>query len=271
MSNIEEQIKIVVITALREELDYLLKKRNLNWQNAPEALPGDYFYSVGTLKNEDGQNINIAAVGQPLNEMGLIDASILATVAILKLKPDYLLMIGICGGIEGKVQIGDIVIPRQAFHYQHGKLKGDGQFQPELVTEKADQTIVKKIVNFFDEDKLNEITGEAVKQRLQLPSNPYIKFHYLDIASADLVNDHPDRIQSIQTQDRKVVAIDMESLAVLKAAKLLDTKAAIIKAVSDIPRKDAPRNTQEDYREFAKFAATEAFYKFATETSFFLG
>ena len=61
----------------------------------------------------------------------------------------------------------------------------------------------------------------------------------------------------------------MESLAVLKAAKELDTKAVVIKSVSDIPTEESRRETQENYRDFAKFAATEAFYKFATESKFF--
>ncbi len=269
MSSTEGEIKIVVISALREELDYLLQKEDLNWKSASEDLPGDYSYSLATLTNQEGKSVQIAAVGQPLAEMGLIDAAILATVAIFKLKPEYLVMIGICGGIEGEVNIGDIVVARRAFHYQHGKLKGDGEFQPELVTEEADRKIVTKIVDFLNEKNLNQIRVEAVIKKLQLPTNPDIKCHYLDIASADLVNDHPQQIQDIKGRDRKVVAIDMESLAVLKAAKLLNTKAAIIKSVSDVPREDYPRDTQANYREFAKLAATEAFYKFAKETDFF--
>ena len=49
----------------------------------------------------------------------------------------------------------------------------------------------------------------------------------------------------------------------------LDTKAIIIKSVSDIPTEESRRETQENYRDFAKFAATEAFYQFATQTEFF--
>ncbi|MGK7874424.1 MAG: hypothetical protein AB4426_14290 [Xenococcaceae cyanobacterium] len=233
MSDIERTAQIVVISALREELDYLLKK-DLHWRG-PEGLPGSYSYYLGTLENKEGKRLQIAAIPQPLDEMGLIDAAILATVAIFELKPEYLVMIGICGGIEGEVSIGDVIVARQAFHYQHGKLKGDGEFQPELVTEKANRSIVTKIVEFLKEENLTQIRIEAVKESLEIPRKPRIKCHYLDIASADLVNDHPEQIKSIQKFDRKVVAIDMESLAVLKAANLLDTKAAIIKSVSDIP------------------------------------
>jgi nucleoside phosphorylase len=269
-NNIEQKIKIVVISALREELNYLLaKKEELNWQE-PVTLQGKYSYHLGTLKNKEGQTCQIAAIPQPLDEMGLIDAAILSTIAISKLKPEYIILIGICGGIEGSVNIGDIVIPRQAFHYQSGKLQGTGELKKGIIDEKSDGRTISKMLDFFDLAKLNEILKSAIDMNIKLPSLSSISVHSLNIASADLVNDHPDSIRAIEkSHDRKAIAFDMESLAVLKAAAELDTKAVIIKSVSDIPTKESSRETQENYRDFAKFAATEAFYKFATESKFF--
>ena len=166
MSNNEKQIKIVVISALREELAYLLaKKEEFNWQN-PKPLIGKYSYRLGTLKNKEGKTCQIAAVPQPLDEMGLIDAAILSSIAISKLKPEYIVLIGICGGIEGSVNIGDIIIPRQAFHYQSGKLQGTGKLKKGLIDEKADGTTINNIINFFEEYSPDEIVKKAIDLRV---------------------------------------------------------------------------------------------------------
>ncbi len=280
MSGTEEQIKIVVISALREELAYLLAKEELNWQS-PRRLTGKYSYRLGTLKNQKGQTCQIAAVPQSLNEMGLIDAAILSTIAISLLKPEYIVLIGICGGIKGEVNIGDIIIPRQAFHYQNGKLQGSGEIKKGLINEQADGIVIDNIVNFFEQEyNPNKIIQDAIEKQgvrighqmkiLNIPPPTSLKVHFLNMASADLVNDHPTSIENIRNQwDRKAIAFDMESVAVLKAAKELGTKAFIIKSVSDIPTDTIRREEQEKYREFVKFVATEAFYNFATKTDFF--
>ena len=281
MSNVEEKIKIVVISALREELAFLLaKKEEFDWQDTV-TLEGKYSYRLGTLKNEEGKSCRIAAIPQPLDEMGLIDAAILSTIAISILKPEYIVLIGICGGIEGSVNIGDIIVPRQAFHYQSGKLQGTGNLKKGLIPGEANGTAINNILNFFEQYSPDEIVKNAIDLKgvkignemklLKIPPECSIKIHCLDIASADLVNDHFDSIKAIETQyNRKAIAFDMESLAVLKAAAELGTKAVIIKSVSDIPTEESRRETQENYRDFAKFAATEAFYQFATKTDFFL-
>lgn len=272
MSNDDKQIKIVVISALTEELDYLLaKNQEFNWQE-PVTLLGKYLYYLGTLKNKEGKTYQIAAVPQPLDEMGLIDAAILSSIAISKLKPEYIVLIGICGGIKGSVNIGDIIIPRLAFHYQSGKLKKTGELKKSQIFEKPDEKLISKMINFLGRNnKLSEIAKNSIDINLTPPDISSFKVHGLDMASADLVNDYQDSIESIESDyNRKAIAFDMESLAVLRAAKELGAKAVVIKSVSDIPTEDSPRETQEKFRNFAKFAATEAFYKFATETDFFL-
>ncbi len=274
-----EKIKVVVISALREELAFLLAmKEEFNWQDSV-PLAGKYRYRLGTLRNQEGNTCKIAALSQPVDEMGLIDAAILSTIAISKLEPEYIVLIGICGGIEGSVNIGDIIIPRQAFHYQSGKLQGNGNLKKGLINARPDPVGVTNIIDFWQKHGPNQIIKKAIdneyiktesgwKNLTTRPSS--IALHYLNIASADLVNDHPDSIQTIeQEHDRKAIAFDMESLAVLKAAAELGTKAIIIKSVSDIPTEESRRETQENYRDFAKFAATEAFYQFATKTEFF--
>ena len=272
MSDYETKVKVAVITALREELTYLLEKQDLSWNQQPN-LPGGYPYHLGTLEKK-GKKVQIAALSQPLDDMGLIDAAMLAALTLFALKPEYLVMIGICGGVDGRVNFGDIIVPRQSFHYEHGKRRGDGTFSPSLVVKDADRETASAIVNFLEDRNQNTLTKikmEAVSKNLIVPSN-IINCHYEDIASADVVLDYSKRIDDVRNAiNRKVIAFEMESLAVLKAADLFkrETKAVIIKSVSDIPTATSSRDTQRKYRDFAKFAATEAFYKFATETDFF--
>lgn len=262
------EIKVVVISALQEELSFLLNKSDFGWEK-PKMLRGDFPCYVGTLRKED-KAIRIAAVTQPLDEMGLSDAAILATTAIFELKPSYLVLIGICGGrIAEHIKIGDIVVPGKAFHYQYGKYKG-GEIKKDLMNVDADRSTVSSIRTFLDNSQCSKISNSANDIGLVMPNRTNLKAHYNSIGSADLVVDEPAKIEDARTQDRKIVAVDMESYAVLKTASLLDVKGIVIKSISDIPIEGEDRTAQEIYRSYARFTATEAVYRFAKETDFFL-
>lgn len=261
------EIKVAVISALQEELSFLLNKPDFGWERS-KMLKGGFPCHIGTLSKGD-KAIRVAAVTQPLDEMGLSDAAILAATAIFELEPSYLVLIGICGGrIAEHIKIGDIVVPKNAFHYQYGKYKG-GEIKKDLMNVDADRLTVSSVRTFLD-NQCYKISDSARKSGLTMPTRTDLKVHYNSIGSADLVVDEPSKIENARTQDRKIVAVDMESYAVLKTASLLDVKGIIIKSISDIPVEDEDRASQEIYRSYARFTATEAFYKFVKETDFFL-
>lgn len=262
--------EIVIITALYEELHYILQtKPLLTWDQENQELPGRFPCYFGTLRRKD-KEIRIAAITQRMDDMGLTDSAILSTIAIELLKPRYLLLLGICGGREKQdINIGDIIIPKQAFLYNYGKYK-DGVFKKNLMSVSSSE-IAPALKNYLQASNkaLHEIKEEATNMGLSQP-RVLLSAHYDSIACADLVLDDFQKIKELEDHERKFVAFDMESYAVLKSASIFNVKAAVIKSISDIPVPGEDRSSQELYRKFAIFTASETFYKFATETDFFL-
>ncbi len=261
--------EIVIITALHEELHYILQpKPLLTWEQGNQELPGRFPCYFGTLRRQDTE-IRIAAITQRMDDMGLTDSAILSTMAIEWLKPRYLLLLGICGGREKKdINIGDIIIPKQAFLYNYGKYK-DGVFKKNLMSASSSE-IAPALKNYLQSNNaLHDIKETATKMGLSQPK-VLLDAHFESIACADLVLDDFQKIKELEDHERKFVAFDMESYAVLKSAAIFNVKAAVIKSISDIPISGEDRSSQELYRKFAIFTASETFYKFATETDFFL-
>lgn len=80
MGNIEEQVDIVVVSALKEELEFLFKKQEFNWSNLVN-LNNKLSCKIGELSSSNSsQVIKIAAAYA--EGMGLVDAAILTTTAI---------------------------------------------------------------------------------------------------------------------------------------------------------------------------------------------
>jgi len=115
-------IDILIITALKDELDALKKCNNQpgnTWQELKDSL--GYPYYKTTLSHKNGTQLNVVAARPP--EMGEINTSILATRLISELKPRYLAMTGVCAGNkEKKVFLGDVIVAKEVFKFDYGKL-----------------------------------------------------------------------------------------------------------------------------------------------------
>lgn len=110
------KIKYAVITALyKDEFEELC-----NFFEFPDEkkiqVATKVFY-VGHLKGHKEIEI-VAAVP---NATGMLDSSIVATLMLEYFRPDYIFMSGVCGGGPG-LKFGDIIIAKQVFTFQKGKL-----------------------------------------------------------------------------------------------------------------------------------------------------
>ncbi len=74
------------------------------------------------------RDLHIVAAVQ--NDMGMVPAAILATKTVRAWRPKLVAMVGICAGVRGRVNLGDIIIGKQVFDYGSGKLV-DGKLHPD--------------------------------------------------------------------------------------------------------------------------------------------
>ena len=260
-----DTVDIVVIAARKDELSFLLnEKEYIDWSES--IMSKDFPCQIGTFlsRSYPAQPLKIAAACA--REMGLVDAGILATTAILcwQQKPKLLVMIGICGGRKkSTIDYGDIIVPKLTYLYQFGSYE-NGKLKPRLML--AEVSIRAGLIQYMEDilnsDKLGQICTDAFDRGLPLPperihkrKDERLKAHFEPMGSADLVVKDDEKLEEAILADEKVVAVEMEAYAVLRTAKLFDIDAIVIKSVSDFCG-----GKDDTYREYAKFTATEAFY-----------
>ncbi len=279
-------IEVVILSALPAELRELESNLNLTWSDYSSASsPCLNRFQKATLSfrhRESNQDREITIAKASSREMGLTDAAILASMAILEFSPKLLVMIGICAGIKGKVHIGDILIPKQSFHYQFGKIQetqGENQvFRQQMKVAKAGTELHQRIEQFLRNQgraEIENIIDARGLPRERIPGHDNVfyplKYSTDPMASSDFVVDSSIFLEQPQENDRKLVGIDMESYAVLEAAEQLNFKnVLIIKSVRDFA---ANKIKDENYTPLAVLTSTQAFYLFTKylveETDFF--
>ena len=242
---------IAIVSALKEELEYLYNKKEMSWSYRCDH---DNELQVAECDVNGCKIIATNASGK----MGLTEAAILTTRVILGYTPELVAMIGVCGGFKTRgVNIGDVIVAEKSFHYQFGSYE-NGDIQRELKVCEVDSWYYSKLLNFLDSIKMATIQTNSPKG--MITSDRVLKMHSGPMASADLVVKDKDKLEEAKSAERKVIAVDMESYAFLRASNLLGVKSIVIKSASDFA--DAKKGCDDGLREYAKYTATEALLQF---------
>jgi nucleoside phosphorylase len=237
---------LLVVAAMYEpELSEFLKRIFEPQQliaNIGSALPSVTYYR-GTL---DGSQLrdraaqNLSVVGLFQDRVGMVDCSALVTTAVRVFRPKLVAMTGVCAGRRAAaVRLCDLVIPTQAFTYDTGKY-GEHGFQPEPLWADAAERVCRRVVAVGDGiiQQLSSEIQAVYGGRVRMP-----KLHTQIMACGSAVVDHPNMMQVIGEKNRKVVGLDMESYAFLRALRLCSPKtpAFVVKGVMDLGAKKSDR------------------------------
>lgn len=248
--------RIVVFAALYQELDRVFDER------ATRLFPAPLDWARRTMKgmkieywsSQVGPDHELIAVTP--DSMGLTETAILAAATFQRLRPDLAAMIGTCAGRHEKgLRLGHLVVPTQSFHYQFGA-KTDTSLEPEIRAETVDSSF---------STHAQRISGHRKFQSWMSDGHPASMIpkarsdcHVAPIACSDLVAKWDELLKDAAKMDRKVVAIDMESYAFLRAAKRfgISNEAFVVKCVTDY----ADRDKDDSIREWAQVASARFFY-----------
>lgn len=121
----EREVDVLVICALKDEYDSLLKIQNeYNSEWKLSTLVNGYIASETLLKTIDGNEITILATW--LSHMGRETAQSISTKLIHEVRPRLIAMSGICAGYRGKVSLGDVIFADKLCSYDSGKIIVEG-------------------------------------------------------------------------------------------------------------------------------------------------
>lgn len=237
---------VLIITALQEEQDALKKVFGVEWNS---EFKDNLVFQHCRLELH-GQYLNVVAVNQ--SDMGMVHAAITTTNALRVFKPKLTTMTGICAGIEGQVNLGDIIIGNQTFDYGSGKYI-DGKLIPHPTPVAPPNWLMQLLEACSAQPKIKEL----IKQNYSgvAPAWPLSIRHGSIGSGSAVVAD--DRIAKQATQtDRALYAIDMEAYGVALAASSAATTRSkfpcfVVKGVVDF----AGIHKNDTYHEYGAYVS----------------
>ena len=216
-------------------------------------------YYKGKINTLNGNEYKIIACS--INRMGMQATSSISTKLIEKFKVKQLFMTGICAGIKDRdLNYGDIIISENITDYGSGKMveieNNDIVLRPEPHQIPTDQSLISKLNSFLrEEDEISKIQNKYKGNKpitiLKAKIGPTTSGSYV-VSSQSLVN-------TITTQNRKLLAIDMEGYGMYLACHFYDkTKPLMIKSVCDF----GDKHKGDDFQTYASFTSANFLYSF---------
>lgn len=241
-----QRYDIAFVNALRSpELDAVLE---LDYQWQKKKIPNDSAnYFEGKIELPSYGTLNVVATHLP--QMGMV-ATATSTMKIIEhFRPKFVIMTGICGGVEGKVNLGDVVISDMSFDLESGKIvvdpEGKQGFEPDYRVIPINSSLKEAFIDLATDDKVlakikSNWKGNKISRELNLHVGP--------VGSGAAVISNKDYIENKIKHQRKLIAIDMESYAISYCCEYCTKPQPIpilIKSVSDYANPDKGDNMQK--------------------------
>ena len=210
----KETYNFLVVAALQEELDEFYKT-NTKFFSKKELREGGAYQVTYKFKKK---NVRILTYTPNVMGMPMTAASIMHIISIHS--PAYVFLIGTCACLNGKHNLGDVIVPARVFSYESGKYEG-GVFRP---------------------DYANHVTGEDLRKEAQhiISKNNWKKAYSVvtdeDMCSGSAVINDSGIANEISTRGgRKLAGLDMEAYSVACINSLLkgQCELTVIKSFSD--------------------------------------
>ena len=230
------KIDVLLVTALAEERDALLRIVNPTTQ---ENIDGSLIVFRGSISSKKhGKSLQIAIM--MLSQMGNVEAGNSTSKAIGQLHPDYIFMVGIAGGVRGKINLGDLLISTDIIYYEPAKLTPEGsQIRQRSIP--ADSAIIRCAQNYIDTG-WKELIGIAPPDHSR--ENEFPEIHFSPIAVGEKVIADGSQIECLLRINPNIAGVEMESYGVATAANndLSRPRFISIRAICDYA--DSTKNDQ---------------------------
>lgn len=223
-------VDVAIITALSSpELDAVL---GLNFGWTPHSVAGDPTrYYLGTT-TAGSRRLKVVAACAPRKGMPM-SAALAAKIAQV-FKPRVLSMVGICAGVRGKVEIGDIIVADPTWDWGSGKHVQGPDPLPVFRAAPYQSALRGDIAALVQAECRDARLCAEVSAgwRESVPAGR-LSVHIGPMASGASVLAHDGAIAPITEGHREVIGVEMEAYAVMAAAELCGATPLVIKSVCD--------------------------------------
>jgi len=238
-------VDFAIVTALKVERDAVL--RHLG-RAEPHYQAGDadtYYYSELPLSTP-GQIYRVVLT--MLLEPGNVKASSTTARLVERWQPNFVLMVGIAGGVPGKVNLGDVVVASFTHYYEAGKVTPTGDEQRPIQI-RTDQRLYGRALD-YERSEWQATIG--IPPPPTAPASHKPNAHFGGIASGEKVIANQDALRQLLQQAR-LLAVAMEGFGVAQAAAEVHPAPGFleIRGISDF----ADKQKNDDWHEYAADAA----------------
>ncbi|WP_419173415.1 response regulator [Halobacteriovorax sp.] len=223
-------VDVAIVTALEHtELEAVLDI-DCSWS---AVVIGGLKFNIGSLALDSGRTISLAAISS--DRMGSSAASFITTKTGLLFKPNLMVMVGICAGVKGKVDLGDIVVAECVWDWSAGKIVEDKEnstekFLPEPHQISLSRNLKNKIKLYAsNEANLTSIYKDWEGERGSTPP----KVHLAPMACGSQVVANQSIIDKVLEGNRKMLALEMESYGFMNACESMEIDSFVAKSVCD--------------------------------------
>jgi len=241
-------IDLAIICALEKpELEEVLKLP-WNW-SSPRPIDDITFVQDGYFEVEQ-RKITVCATFAP--RMGMVSTALQSATLISLLRPRLIAMCGICAGVVGKAEYGDVLLADPAWDFQSGKRirdKENSQFTiapHQLPTSVKVRTHVQQLRG--ECDALKNISSKYLNmpQTLNIVIGP--------VASGSAVLADGEIVNEIKTQHRELIGVEKEIYGMYAAAYSASKpqpQPFALKAVCDF----ADPDKKDNYQQYAAYTS----------------
>lgn len=211
----EYRTGVAIVTALRNpEMDAI---RRLQWHWKPEApFDSSSFYSEGQFECR-GESVSVISAVAP--RMGMVATSILATKIINHFRPRMLVMAGICAGVRGSVELGDVVFSSLSWDYQSGKHFLDAKKVPGFSIDPSPIAADPEISARVDQLATDTEFWVDVMRGGPISTSRVPRLLSGPLGSGSAVLADGQVTDKIRLQQRKLLGVDMEAYGLISAAE----------------------------------------------------
>ena len=244
---------IAVIAALASpELD-ALHALEWNWQ-AERPLDHSTMVRYGEMRTSKQ---SYSVVSASASRMGMVSTAILATKVAAMLRPRFLVMVGICAGIESKVNLGDVLFADPCWDYQSGKRAFDvtlGSHFKISPHQLGPSEAVRVRADLMRRDR--DIWRSIEDGWPAAVPTTRLAMHIGPLASGSAVVADESVIPAILDQQRQLIGLEMEAYGLMAAAHAASPKptAFVLKSVCDF----ASAKKDDRFQAYAAYTSANA-------------
>jgi nucleoside phosphorylase/CheY-like chemotaxis protein len=248
---------LCVITALRTPELEAVYRLPWNWDSI-EPLDDSTFVRMGHF-NSCGQDFRV--VTARASRMGMVATGLLSCKLITRYRPRFIAMVGICAGVVGKANIGDVILANPTWDWQSGKRVRDRENSQFSIA--PHQLGVPEFVKArFEELAADSVVWKEIRDKWEGPRLNPIRLIVGPVASGSAVLADGKVVEEIKRQHRNLVGIEMEAYGLYAAAAsstLPRPTAFALKSVCDYANPDK----SDDHQGYAAYTSAETLRVFA--------